>query len=263
VIVVLVAAAAATVAGAVLALSTRDARTALGGIAALLLASPLVADPLPAIVPLAGRIVGAVLAIELLWIAVREARRAETAGASPAIDVRVEALAAGAGVVGGIFVGLRYVEAGVPLPGLAPLVLGTAFGLIAVGATPLLISRDTLRLGTGAVVVLVGAILVRGVTGGVQSALDSLIASGLVVAAAAAVAAVMLNAMTAAGDLTFDDTLAIEAEQEPSPAGSPTGSRSRGSPRASGVPRSPGSPRSPGALRPSGSPVATRPRTPR
>lgn len=226
-ILVLVAAAAATVAGAVLALSTRDARIALGGIAALVLASALVADPLPGLVPLAGRIVGAILAIELLWIALREAAQAGdgidgsaaasgVGGASPAVDARVEALAAIAGLVAGIFVALRYAGSGVPLGPDTPLILGTGFALLAVGVTPLLVSRDTLRLGTGAIVVVVGASLVRGVAAGVQSPLESLVTSGLIVAAAAAVAAVMLNAMSAAGALGFDDTLAVESEREPS-----------------------------------------------
>lgn len=225
-IVVLVAAAAATVAGAVLALSTRDARVSLAGIAALILASPFVVDPPPGIVPLAGRVVGAILALELLRIAIREAAAspdgdgltgvaAGPATARPALDVRVEALAAVAGIVAGIFVALRYAGAGVPLASGGPLILGAAFGLLAVGITPLLVSRDTLRLGTGAIVVLVGASLVGDVGAGVRSPLESLVASGLIVAVAAAVAAVMLNAMTASGALGFDDTLDVEAEREP------------------------------------------------
>lgn len=242
---VLVVAAAATVAGAVLALSTRDARTALGGLALVILASPLVADPLPGIVPLTARIVGAILAIELLWIAVRGADVAPGEGGgevggrvgaevggngrgdsraaarrpgprkTPTIDARVEALAAGAGLAAGFLIALRYEAAGVPMAWGAPIILGTTTSLLTVGVTPLLVSRDTLRLGTGAIVVLVGAMLLGGVTGGVVSPLGSLVAAGLVIAAAAAVAAVMLNALSAAGGLGFDDALAVETEAEP------------------------------------------------
>jgi len=89
---------AAVLAGAVVAVSAREARASLLGLLVVLLASSLLTDPLPGPLPLAARIAAALLAARLISISIRGLDR-PTAGSR--LGWPVEALAAlAAGVVG-------------------------------------------------------------------------------------------------------------------------------------------------------------------
>ena len=63
-------------AGAVVTVSSRDARTTLLGLAVVLIGSAVLADPIPAPLGLAARFVGAILATYLLWVVARDHPRA-------------------------------------------------------------------------------------------------------------------------------------------------------------------------------------------
>lgn len=192
-IVVIVAAATVSIAGAILALAARDARLALRGLAVLLVASAFVADPLPEPLPVLARVIGALLAVELLLIALRLASGEELDRVRP-VDPRVLGLAAAAGAIAGVVHDVDRLTAGAALSDLSPVVLGTAFALVAVGASPLIVARDILQLGLGATVVMVGAAVGRTAAAPGTSGLASLVTTGLLVAVAAAVAGVLIGA---------------------------------------------------------------------
>ena len=69
---ILAVVAVAVVAGAVIAVSAREARIVVLALAATLILSPLLADPIAAPVGLAARLIGSILAVYLLWIAIRD-----------------------------------------------------------------------------------------------------------------------------------------------------------------------------------------------
>jgi hypothetical protein len=70
--VILLAATWVVVVGGILCVVGRDARTIVAGLFLALAAAPLLADPLPDLVPLAARIAAAGLVAELAWIALRD-----------------------------------------------------------------------------------------------------------------------------------------------------------------------------------------------
>ena len=70
--VLLAAAAIVTVAGALVAITGRDARIALVGLVVALAAAPFLADPLPGPAALGARVVAALLGGYLLWVVLRE-----------------------------------------------------------------------------------------------------------------------------------------------------------------------------------------------
>ena len=79
---ILAAAALLVISGSVVAVSGRDARTVLLALAVVLLVSPVVAEPVADPVGLAARLLGAILATYLLWVAARDDRSARLAHAS-------------------------------------------------------------------------------------------------------------------------------------------------------------------------------------
>lgn len=192
--ILILAGAAASVAGAIAALAARDARTALGGLATLLVAGSLLDDPLPAPTTVLVRVVGAALAIRLLAIALRASGDTTVGQRVGLPDPRLLALAATAGALAGVAAQLGWIEAGATLPEQAPLVLGTGLALIAVGLTPLLVARGTLQVGIGSLIVLTGAIAGRAAATPAATGLDGLITTGAIVATAAAVAGVLVAA---------------------------------------------------------------------
>lgn len=192
--ILILAGAAASVAGAIAALAARDARTALGGLATLLAAGSLLDDPLPAPSTVLVRVVGAALAIRLLAIALRASEDTTVGRRVGLPDPRLLALAAAAGGLAGVAAQLGWIEAGATLPEQAPLVLGTGLALIAVGLTPLLVARDTLQVAIGSLIVLTGAIAGRAAATPAATGLDGLITTGAIVATAAAVAGVLVAA---------------------------------------------------------------------
>jgi hypothetical protein len=191
------------VAGAVVALSAREARAALLGLLIALLGAILIADPLPGPLPIAARLVGALLACRLIAISIRDETQ-PTSGSR--LGWPVEALtAAAAGVIG-------FGTHGLGAPGDGPAeaqAAGFALGVLA--AAPIISSRDTFRLGVGAILLLLGGSLVRVGLGGTPSDLEQLVTSGLVVGLGGAVGVIVAGGRAALGRFVVGDDLVAEA----------------------------------------------------
>ncbi len=200
---VLVATALTVVAGAIVAVSARDARLALAGLAIALVASPLLVDPLPAALPLLARILAALLAVELLWIA---ARLTPGTTRGSLVGWPVETLAALAAGVVGVIVASAAAPSSAPADSAAvplPAILGSAFALGALAVVPVVTGRDALRLATGAALLVTAALALEAGAVGAPTAFEQLVAAGAVVAVGAAGAALIANAFAARGDLSL------------------------------------------------------------
>jgi hypothetical protein len=185
------------VAGAVTAVSAREPRAALLGLLVTLLGASLIADPLPGPLSIAARIVGAVLACQLIAIAIRGTTE-PTSGSR--LGWLVEGLAGAAAIV------IGYGTHGIGAPGAGPpeaQAAGFAIGVLA--AAPIVSGRDVLRLGTGAILLVTAGLLVRQGIGGTPSELEELATSGLIVGLGGAVAAIALGARAAGGGLVPHD----------------------------------------------------------
>ena len=179
------------VAGAVVAVSAREARAALLGLLVVLLGAALLADPLPGVLPIAARLVAGFLAARLIAVGIRGEGEA-TAGSR--LGWPVEALLAAAAAL------IGFGTHGLGAPGEGPpeaQAAGFAIGVLA--AAPLVTGRDVFRLGIGAILLLVGGLLVRQGLGGTPSELEQLVTSGLVVGLGGAVAMIALGARQAGG----------------------------------------------------------------
>lgn len=167
----LTAVAIAVGAGAVVAVSSRDPRSALIGLAAVLVGSAFLVDPLPSPAALGVRIVGGLLCVAI----VRQALIPETAEpASSPLGWPAEAVLAVAAAVGGggVAIGLA-IAAGLggssgasdAMPAAAAasaiLITGTAAAIFAVGATPAAIGGRGIRRTVGIVLVAVAVVLLR------------------------------------------------------------------------------------------------------
>lgn len=187
--------AAIAVAGAVLAVSTREPRATVLGLLVVLLAAPLIADPWPGPLPILARVAGALLAARLLVVSLRD-ETGETRGTR--IGWPAEALIAAAATVAG------FASHGLGATGLGPAEAQAAgFGLAALAIAPLFVGRDVLRLGVGAVLLLQAAILVRQALDGPATDLEQLILAFLTIALGGAVAVITVAAR-AAGGLAID-----------------------------------------------------------
>lgn len=199
--VALVGVATIAILGAIATVSAREARLALTGLVVALVAAPFVADPLPDIRVVALRVVGGVLAAQLLWPAVRAGVVRE--GGS-LLGWRAEAFLAGAAAAcgWGIAVALAGAPPGVELPPEAGTVnpfdpsvvrfaAPTAAGLaiLALAATPVLVPADPVRLGIGLLLLIEGVTLLRSGLGGAAEPLGQLAIVAALVAVAAGVAA--------------------------------------------------------------------------
>jgi hypothetical protein len=179
--------AAAVLVGAIVAVSAREGRTVVVGLALTLVLAPLLAAPLPAALELTARLAGAVLAAYLVWIAVRAGSR--TGGSRlgwPAETL----LAAAAWVVGVGTHGLGAVALG-PVEAQA-----AGFALVTLAIAPVATGRDVVRIGLGLFLLLEGALLVRVGLGGNPGAFEQLVTGGLVAALGGAVAALAYAART-------------------------------------------------------------------
>jgi hypothetical protein len=184
-------------AGAVTAVSAREPRVALLGLLVALLGAPLIADPLPGPLSIAARIVAAVLASQLIAIAIRSSSE-PTSGSR--LGWPVEALAAAAGIV------IGFGAHGLGAPGEGPAeaqAAGFAVGVLAV--VPIVTGRDVVRLGVGSVLLLTSALLVRQGLDGTPSELEQLATSLLLVGLGGAIGAIVLGARASGG-------LGIQAE---------------------------------------------------
>ena len=169
----------AVIVGAIVAVSAREARTAVLGLAVALIAAPAIADPVAATSGMAARVVAAVLAVYLLWVAVRDGE-APTGGSRLGWAAEA-ALAAAAAVVG-------YDQHGLGAAGLGPPIAQAAgFALAALAVAPLITGRDVLRVGIGLLLLMQGALLVAVGLDGTPSALEQIITAGLIVGLGGAV----------------------------------------------------------------------------
>ena len=181
--------------GGLVAGSARHARTAVLGLLVVLVATPFVADPLPGMAPLGARIVGAVLAGYVLWVAARGPWT--RTGGSPVGWPTDAFLAAAAAVVG-------YGSHGLGAPTTGPAVASAAgFALAALAVLPVVTGRDVLRVGIGLALLLTGALLVRVGLGGTPDSVEQVMTAGLVAALGGAVA-MLATAARAEGSGGFE-----------------------------------------------------------
>jgi hypothetical protein len=170
----------AVIVGAIVAVSAREARTAVLGLAITMIAAPVLADPIAATSGIAARVVAAVLAIYLLWMAVRDGE-APTGGSRLGWAAEA-ALAAAAAIVG-------FDQHGLGAVGLGPAIAQAAgFALAALAVAPLVNGRDILRIGVGLLLLMQGALLVAIGLDGTPSVLAEIITAGLMVGLGGAIA---------------------------------------------------------------------------
>ena len=223
----LVGVATIAILGAIATVSAREPRLALTGLVVALVAAPFVADPIPDVRVVALRVVGGVLAAQLLWPAVRAGVVQE--GGS-LLGWRAEAFVAAAAAVCGwaIAVGIAGAPVGVEPPPhvgaiqlfdpavvrfAAPAAAGLA--ILALAATPVLVPPDPVRLGLGLLLLIEGVTLLRSGLGGTVEPLEQLAIVAALVAVAGGVAALsrMLEVGGAAppgADATRADATATE-----------------------------------------------------
>jgi hypothetical protein len=188
----LAAVAVAIVAGGVIAVSAREARVGVLGLTLCAVTVPLMGGALPEPLPLAARLVAAILAGYLLWMAVR--RQPLTRGST--LGWPVEALLAiGAGVAG-------FAASGFAGPaGGPPEAEATAFALAALAIGPLLVGRDILRLAIGLVLSVLAGSVGRVALVGSPSPLEQLVLAGLTVAVAGAAGTIARGSIRAGSGL--------------------------------------------------------------
>jgi hypothetical protein len=185
----------AVIVGGVVAGSARNARTAIFGLVVTMVGAPLLADPPAAPLGLAARLVAAVLAGYLLWVATR-GPLVRTGGSL--VGWPTDAfLAIGAAVVGYGSHGL-----GAPASG-PPLAAAAGFALAALSVTPVVNGRDILRIGLGLGLLLGGALLVGTSLGGTPDAFEQVLTAGLVASLGGAVAILAITARSD-GQLGFE-----------------------------------------------------------
>jgi hypothetical protein len=204
---ILAAVALVVVAGTVVAVASRDPRVAILGLAVVLIGSPVLTDPLPAPLGLAGRFVGAILAAYLLWIAVRDRTRvrgttALTGGSR--IGWPAEALMAASAFV----VGLAAHGLGAPALG-SSLSSAAGFAVAALALSAAMTGIDVVRVGIGSLLLLDGALLVRAGLGGTPDQLEQLITTGALIVVAASIATLARAALSDGSggfDFSVEDT---------------------------------------------------------
>jgi hypothetical protein len=170
----------AVIVGAVVAGSARNARAAILGLVVTMVGAPVIAEPVPAPLALAARLVGALLAGYLLWIATR-GHNIRTAGSR--VGWPTDAFVAAAAAVVG------YGSHGLGAPAGGPAIASAAgFALAAVAILPVITGHDILRVGLGLCLLLGGALLVRTGLGGTPEQLEQVLTAALVAALGGAVA---------------------------------------------------------------------------
>jgi hypothetical protein len=193
----LVAAGAVVALGAAVAIGAREGRLAVIGLLVALTFTPLVAEPLPAVLPAAFRIVAGTLAAFLMLIAVR---RAEPVAASP-----LGLPAAAFGAAAAFAAGVGATAVGLPAFGPSGAVAG-GLASAALAAGSLALARDPVRLGIAAVTLLNAGLLLRAGLAGTPAALEALL-SGLTLVALAVAAMALSGAAVAVAEAPGDATL--------------------------------------------------------
>jgi hypothetical protein len=220
-------------AGAVVAVSTREAAAAMIGLAVALVAAGLLADPMPSPAILGVRIVAALLAAALIRWAARGGQRQFSPIGWPA-----EALLATAAAVAGLGIAVALASIGTPVAAggetsahapitSSALILAAGASLLGLGAAPLVHGRPGVRRAIGLVLVAQAALLVRVGLAGPPSELEEITRAGLLVASAAAGSALARAAAIAyAGRRdASDDADGSEADTSPLPGGSAPAAR--------------------------------------
>jgi hypothetical protein len=191
----LTAIAVAVGAGAIIAVSSRDPRAALIGLAIVLVGAALLVDPLPSPATLGVRIVGGLLCLSIVRLA---ADVGATEGASSPLGWPAEGLLAVAAAVGGgaIALQLAVVGSGAQLPASHQVIaaavgspaipiLGAAAAVLAISLTPAALGRPGFGRAVGVALVTVGVTLLRVGFAGAPNDLEQVAIAGLLVGGAA------------------------------------------------------------------------------
>jgi hypothetical protein len=221
---VLLAIAAVTVAGAVVAVSAREPRFAVLGALVALLGSAYVADPMPGSIALGARLIGTVLAGYLVWVSLRGAPVPTTGsrlGWPGAVMIAIAAFAAGwlaAAALGAVLVATPVEAAPAGAAGgladgslVAHAAMAAAFALAALAAGPVLVARDVLRLGLGLLIAIAAADLLRASLTGRGDDVAELALAEAIALAGAGVAAVTRRSLRLHHDLELRSPAAREA----------------------------------------------------
>ncbi len=219
---VVIAAALALVIGAVVAVSAREGRLAVIGLALALVAAPLLADPLPSVIGLAVRLTGAVLAAYLIRAALHSGP-VFTLGTHLGWPVQVlQAVGAGA-------IGLGIAIEAVSIPGIGgsdgtPAGAMTAAIAVAAGAAaivlavePIVSARDGLRLGVGLLLALNGLSVIRVALLGSAGGLEHIVVAAALASIAAGTAVVCLGAAASGGGLALSRVPSPIRARRPTP----------------------------------------------
>ncbi|TAL10345.1 MAG: hypothetical protein EPO00_04630 [Chloroflexota bacterium] len=198
---ILVGVAIVVSAGLIVAVSARDARTALVGLAVTMAAAPFLADPPPPLATLALRVVAAVLAAYLLRATVMTATAEPARQPNPSghggsrVGWPTETLLAIAAWIVGLNVSAHLLALNPAGPGVTTtdllgslsagsLATGAGLGAIVLAIVPALGSRDGLRTAIGLLVLIEGILLLRVGVAGAPSDLEQLAGVAVVIAAA-------------------------------------------------------------------------------
>ena len=198
--------AVAVAAGAVVSISARDLRLALIGIAVVAVGSALLVDPLSSPLVLAIRIVGALLAVALLWtvaatprdetvVGRRGGREPRDGEAASPLGWPAEALIAAGAAFAGIGIAANVTGGGFSVVGAnpdvaaglsaaSPIAAAAAASLV-LGLAPAMFDRSAIRGAIGLLLIVHGAIGLRIALAGAPTDLEQLIFAALVIACAA------------------------------------------------------------------------------
>jgi hypothetical protein len=185
----------AIVAAAVVTVGAHDARSTVLGLAVVLIATPVMAEPVPAAAGLAARFVAAILAAYLLWIVTRDRPRTGRPGL-PGASTEGSRIGWPADVlVGAAAFVVGFAAHGLGAPALGPsLASATGFAVAAVGLSAALTGRDVLRLGLGSLLLVDAGLIVRSALGGTPGDLEQLITAGAIVVLTGTLAALAATA---------------------------------------------------------------------
>ena len=245
---VFAAVALALAAAAVVAVSARDARLALVGVAVILMASPFLADSLPPVSTLATRIVAGALAAWLLRAAISPtppgavSERREPVLSGSRTGWPTEGLLALAGWVVGLSLSLNLAALNPAGSGASPVdpmsavdasAMATATGLamIVVAVVPALWAWDGFRTAVGMILLVQGVELFRTGVAGAAGNLEQL--AGAVLTIAVAVTGSLLIGLSAGADRIGAGGDRIGAGDAPRGDGRPARSAGSQNPRRS------------------------------
>ena len=190
----LAALAVGAVAGGVVAVSARDARISIVGLAVALGFAPLVADPFPSWLVLLARLVAAMLTAYLLWIVARDGFDIRHDRLRSPVEILIAAAAGLAGLSSAALAPPPVTE--IAAVGL-PVARGAAFAVAALSIIPILEGRDSLRLGTGLLLAVLATTLLQQGMGASVAPLGNLAFAAVMVGVAATSAGLGVLAMRA------------------------------------------------------------------